>query len=245
MPTPLVDRDFAEKFFRSVDRPLQYGVYQLFHEWWEKAPQSAIDAYVDQLRSVPGAAAFLAARHLPGPLPIERLSSCAPGTLGRAYHSYVVDNDLLVDLARDYRAFNESLTASGKLDRLPADLSYTIVRGFQIHDFLHVLTGFDSTPAGELSQAAFHFAQLGFPYHAMRMAVTTAHLAFLRPERSIEAMDAIVAGWISGRSCENLHFTRWEEEIDTPLTDLRARFGIVVAPSPMQGLQAVGEPGRT
>ena len=226
MAEPLVDRDFVEKFFRSVDRPLEYGVYQLFHEWWEKAPQSAIDAYSQELASLPGAREFLEARHLPPPLSIERLSECAEGTLGHAYRAFIVDNDLLVDLARDYRAFNEELSASGKLDRLPDDLSYTIVRGFQIHDFLHVLTGFDSSLMGELSQAGFHFAQLRFPYHAMRIAVTTAHMAFLRPDISVAAMDAIVAGWSYGRACPNLHFTRWEEEIDKPLRDVRRNHGL-------------------
>ena len=224
MPEPLVDRDFVEKFFRSVDRPLKYGVYQLFHEWWENAPQSAIDAYSEELVSIPGAPEFLADRHLAAPLSIERLAECAPGTLGHAYRTFIVDNDLLVDLARDYRAFNEQLSASGKLDRLPEDMSYMIVRGFQIHDFLHVLTGFDSSPMGELSQAAFHFAQLRYPYHAMRMAVTTAHMAFLRPDISCDAMDAIVDGWICGRACKNLHFGRWEEEIDAPLSDLRSEW---------------------
>lgn len=226
MDEPLVDRDFVEKFFRSVDRPLKYGVYQLFHEWWETAPQSAIDAYAAELASIPGAREFLEARHLPAPLPIERLAECAPGTLGHAYHAFIVDNDLLVDLARDYRAFNEQLSASGKLDRLPADMSYAIVRGFQLHDFLHVLTGFDSSVMGELSQAGFHFAQLRYPYHAMRVAVTTAHTAFLRPDAIVDTMDAIVAGWTLGRSCQNIHFVRWEDEIDEPLEELRRKWGI-------------------
>jgi ubiquinone biosynthesis protein Coq4 len=79
---------------------------------------------------------------------------------------------------------------------------------------------------GELAQAAFHFAQLRFPYHAMRMAVTTAHMAFLRPDLSVDAMDAIVEGWTCGRACKNLHFTRWEDEIDVPLSDLRAAWGL-------------------
>jgi len=101
-----------------------------------------------------------------------------------------------------------------------------IVRGFQIHDFLHVLTGFDSTPMGELAQAAFHFAQLRYPYHAMRMAVTTAHMAFLNPGITVQAMDAIVEGWAYGRAAGNINFVRWEDEIDTPLDELRVRFNL-------------------
>ncbi len=226
MPRPIVDRAFAEKFLTSVDRPLEYGVYFLFHEWWDQAPQSAIDAYAKELASLPGADAFMKERYLAEPLSLERLAACAEGTLGHGYHRFIVENDLEANLARNYREFNAELQASGKLDRLPDDMSYAIVRGFQIHDFLHVLTGFDSTPAGELAQAAFHFAQLRYPYHAMRMAVTTAHIAFLAPGFIETAMDSIVAGWSLGRSSQNLHFERWEDELDTPIAELRQRMNI-------------------
>ena len=226
-PDLAVDRAFGERFFRSVDRPLEYGVYFLFHEWWSKAPQSAIDAYEHQLLAVPGAREFVKERFLAEPLSLDALAKCAEGTLGYGYHRFIVEGGLEANLARNYREFNEQLQESGALDRLPDDLSYTIVRGFQIHDFLHVLTGFDSTPAGELAQAAFHFAQLRFPYHAMRMAVTTAHVAFLNPSFIEPAMDAIVAGWHLGRSSDNLHFVRWEDELDTPIAELRARMHLV------------------
>lgn len=227
---PLVNRDFVEKFFRSVDRPLEYGVYFLFHEWWAEAPQSAIDGYMAQLASTPGAEDFIAKRHLAEPLSLDDLAGYAPGTLGHAYRAFIVDNDLEANLARNYRDFNAELSRSGKLDRLPEDLSYMIVRGFQIHDFLHVITGHDSTPMGELGMAAFHFAQLRYPYHAMRMAVTTAHLAFLNPTIIEDAMDAITRGWMMGRACPNLHFRLWEEELDVPLDGLRKELGLADTP---------------
>ena len=229
MPEPLVDRDFAEKFFRSVDRPLDYGVYFLFHEWWAEAPQKAIDAYAAKLASLPGAADFLAERHLADPLSLDELERCAPGTLGHGYRSFVIDNGLEANLARNYHAFHDQLKAEGKLDRLPDDLAFAIVRGFQIHDFLHVLTGFDSSPMGEYAQAAFHFAQLRYPYHAMRLAVVTAHQAFLDPGIIDDAMDALVAGWSLGRSSQNLHFARWEQQLDTPIAEIRERMGMRVA----------------
>ena len=121
---------------------------------------------------------------------------------------------------------NEKLHDSGKLDRLPPELSFMMVRGFQVHDFHHVLAGYDSSPLGELSIAAFYLAQLRFPYHAMRMAVTTAHMAYLSPSITVDAMDAIVDGWAYGRSAKNINFERWEDELDTPLETLRARFGL-------------------
>lgn len=226
MSEPIVDRAFAEKFLTAVDRPFDYGVYFLFHDWWEAAPQDAIDAYHTELLSLPGAQEFLDKRYLSDPIAVSDLKDCAPGTLGDGYRRFITENGLEENLATNYKEFNEKLQSSGALDRLPEEISYMIVRGFQIHDFLHVLTGFSSKPLGELAQAAFHFAQMRFPYHAMRIAVTTGHMAFVNPAASAKAMDAIVDGWMVGRSSANAHFTRWEEELDTPLADIRARLSI-------------------
>ena len=221
-----VDRIFAEKFLTSVDSPMEYGVYFLFHEWWEKAPQSAIDAYLKELSAIPESRAFIDEGFISEPLSLDRLATCKPGTLGHGYHKFIVENKLEANLGKNYREFNEKLHESGKLDRLPEDLSYMMVRGFQIHDFQHVLTGFDSSPLGELKLAAYYLAQLRFPYHAMRVAVTTAHMAYLNPGITIDAMDAIVEGWAFGRASKNINFVRWEDEIDTQLTTLRQRFDL-------------------
>lgn len=221
-----VDREFAEKFMRAVDAPLDYGVYFLFHDWWAEAPERAIDAYLAELASIDGSDEFLKERYISEPLSLERLQACAPGTLGHGYASFIIENKLEKNLGVNYRKFNEELHASGKLDRLPDDLSYMMVRGFQIHDFLHVLTGYEATHMGELALALFYLAQLRFPYHAMRTAVTTAHTAFMRPDMITETMDAIVDGWQYGRTAGNLNFVKWEEELDTPLPVLQKRFGL-------------------
>ncbi len=226
---PIVDRDFAERFMWAVDRPMAYGVYYLFHDWWAQAPQRAIDQYMEQLHAIPGATEFLKEKRIPEPTEVERLESCAPGTLGRGYYDFVVQNNLFEKFAVDYRAFNEKLHASGKLDRLPEDMSYMMVRGTQIHDFQHVLAGYDSSPYGELGLAAFYLAQLRFPYHAMRMAVTMGHAAFVNPDIMVDSMDAIVDGWQRGRASGNINFAIWEDEIDTPVTELRERYDIKAA----------------
>lgn len=127
------------------------------------------------------------------PISLDELVDCAPGTLGHGDRNFIVDNGLEANLARNYRDFNEHLSSQGTLDRLPANLGYTILRGFQIHDFLHVLTGFSS-----------------------------------KPDAILPAMDAMSAGWAMGRAAENLHFTKWEDELNTPLGELRDRVGIDV-----------------
>lgn len=224
----IVDRQFAEKFFTAVDRPIEYGVYFLFHDWFEQAPQAAIDDYQAEIASLPEARAAIDEGFIAEPLSLDDLARSAPGILGHGYHQFILENSLEANLGRNYRDFNEQLHVSGKLDRLPSDMSYMMIRRLQIHDFLHVLTGYDSSPLGELGIAAFYMAQLRFPYHAMRMAVTLAHTAFVKPSLTTEVMDAICDGWSYGRSARNLNFTLWEDELHTPLADLQEKMNLRV-----------------
>lgn len=223
---PIVDRDFAEKFLWAVDRPLEYSVYQMIHEWWSVAPQSAIDDYAAELASLEGASEFLPERFISDPITLEDLGGCAPGTLGHAYRSFIIDNDLDANLLVNYKQFHAKQDEAGKLDRLPEDMSYISLRLSQIHDFAHTIAGFAPDPAGEIKMAAFHLAQLRYPYHSMRLAVTAAHVAFVSPRYMEAMMDAMSIGWIMGRKAKNLHFTRWEEQINTSLDDIRAELGI-------------------
>lgn len=223
---PIVDRAFAEKFLVSVDRPLDYGVYFLFHDWWEGAPAHAIDAYMAELHAVPGATAFLKERFIAEPMTVEGLNDYAPGTLGHAYRDFVVSNNLIENFGRDYRKFQEQLRSSGVLKRMPDDMSYMMVRGTQLHDFMHVLTGYGATIHGELALASYYLAQIRFPYHAMRLAVTMAHTAFVAPSHVVATMDAFVDGWQYGRASRNINFEHWEERLSEPLSKLQAEMNL-------------------
>lgn len=223
---PIVDRDFAEKFLWAVDRPMEYSVYRLLPQWWAIAPQQAIDGYTDQLANLDGAAEFLSERYIADTLTLDSLADCEEGTLGAAYHSFIVDHGLDANLLVNYKDAHEQMAADGVFDRVPDELGYVSVRLSQIHDFAHTIAGFTPDPAGEIKMAAFHLAQLRFPYHSMRLAVTSAHAAFVNPAFMEPIFDAISVGWLMGRKAANLHFTRWEDEINTPLEDIRQRLGI-------------------
>ena len=222
---PVVDRDFAETFLRNIDDPVKTHVMGMFHEWWEVAPQAAIDQYLELFRSIPGATDFLAERHLPEPLRLDDLADYEPGTLGAAYRDFIVDNDLMANLATNYRTLHDSLGADGRLDRMPDDLRYTVVRGFMLHDFVHTITANAPDIRGELVVAGFHYGQILFPYHAFRVAVTTGHVALVNPRGIPMVMDAFTEGWSAGRRWKNLHFTKWEEQLDRSLDDIRAEYG--------------------
>ena len=223
---PIVDRAFAEKFMISVDRPLDYGVYYLFHDWWAGATQTAIDAYMEELHAIPGATDFLKEAYIAEPLTVEGLRGYGPGTLGAAYRDFVEENNLIENFGRDYRAFQAQLKASGQLDRMPDDMAYMMVRGTQLHDFMHVLTGYGATIPGELALAAYYLSQIRFPYHAIRLAVTMAHTALVAPKGVVPSMDAFVDGWHYGRHSNNINFEKWEERLGEPLAALQAEMNL-------------------
>ncbi len=83
---------------------------------------------------------------------------------------------------------------------MPGEMKYAIIRGFQIHDILHVITGYTPSGLDELSLQAFCLAQLQFPYFGMWMATTTSRMTFLDPDAIVPVMDAISRGWQLGRS---------------------------------------------
>lgn len=230
---PVIDRDIAELFLRNADDPIKTHVMGLVLDWWATAPQSAIDQYEANLRSLPGADTFLAERYLPPIITLDDLEQCPDGSLGHAYRAWIIDNGLMPDLAQHQQRTFNALVDSGRLDRMPDDVKYAFLRGFMLHDHLHTITGFPADIAGELGMAAFHHAQLRSAYHAMRIAVTTAHLAFVNPRFTETALDAISNGWLMGQRWKNIHFVKWEEQLDRPLADIRAEFGgAASAPAP-------------
>lgn len=225
-PEATLAPELVDKMVQTFNDPQRHGVHLLFNEWWPHAPESTIEAYRAQLRRVPGADAFLAERHFADPITLDTLAGMPAGSVGRSYHDFLTRNGLEKNLATNYRLLHQAMAAAGTLDRMPEELRYAVIRGFQIHDLLHVITGYSSSPADELSLQAFCLAQLQFPYFGMWMATTTARMTFLLPHTIVPVMDAITGGWQYGRAVENLQFERWEATIAEPLAAVRCRYRI-------------------
>jgi len=225
-PKPTLHPDFVEKMVQTFNDAQEHGVHLLFNEWWAHAPDVTIARYLAKLRETPGAEAFLAERHFAEPVALEALAAMPAGSVGRRYHDFLVENGLEQNLATNYRKLHDAVAASGQLDRMPEDLKYAIIRGFQIHDLLHVVTGYGSRPLDELSLQAFCLAQLQFPYFGMWMATTTSSMTFLRPDAIVPVMEAITGGWRYGRAVSNLQFERWEALFAEPLAEVRPRYGV-------------------
>lgn len=227
----MIDEAFGERLQLAFNAPAELPVHQLFNEWWSHAPAAVSQGYVDMLTADPTFRTFIDEGRFGAPLDLAALADAPVGSLGRSYRDWIVDNGLTEAIALDYRRYHHSLERSGKLDGMPPELRFAILRGFQVHDFLHVLTGYDSSSRGELALQAFSLAQFPFPYFGMWMSVVTTRMTFHQPTMIAATMDAIADGWQYGRAAGNLMVQPWEDLLEEPVMALRDRFD--VRPSPL------------
>lgn len=221
-----VDRVFGEKFLTAVDNFYAYGVHLLFNEWWETAPQDAIDKYVAAIVDHPEQGPLAAAGWMAPDFSLALVADCAPGTLGAAWREHMVANGLAEKLAAGYALLTADFEASGKLNRLPPVLKYKVLRGYQTHDLHHVITGYTTHPFHELALQAFSLAQMDYPYSAMTLSVILSHATLVDPWLIQPAMDAITDGWALGRRAKSIQFIDFESQIHRPLAEIRAEYGL-------------------
>ena len=236
-----VDRVFGEKYLTAIDNFYEYGVHLLFNEWWETAPQDAIDKYVAAIETHPEHGPLARAAWMAPPFRLSSLDHCAPGTLGAAYRAHMVDNGLAEKLAEGYAGLMADFEAGGKLGRMPAVIKYKVLRGYQTHDLHHVLTGYSTAPLHELALQAFQLAQMDYPYAAMTLSVIIGHMTLVDPNLIKPGFDAITDGWALGRRAKSLQFVRFETMIDRPLAELRRGYGLDRAVPFVSQMDAVPE----
>ena len=226
----MITETFARRLLTTINQTDANPVHLLFNQWWDEAPEQVKGDYVEIFMGDPEYRGWFEEGHYSEPLDLDELQSLPGGTLGNTYARWIVDNGLTAQIALDYRSFHRMLKASGQLDGMPEPMKFAVLRGFQVHDFLHVMSGYDSSGSGEIALQAFSLAQLQFPYFGMWMSVVTAQMTFLQPKNIVGLMDAISDGWQFGRSAGNLNVQPWESLLDEPVSDLRERFGVELSP---------------
>jgi ubiquinone biosynthesis protein Coq4 len=217
---------FSEKLLATFNDLGANPVHMLFNQFWKDVPEEVATAYLETMQRDPRFTPFVTEGYYAEPISLERLAECPQGSRGEAYRTFIVDNDLQEKIATDDRMFHDVMRDSGMLDGMPDELQFAILRGYQVHDFIHTVTGYRPDPRGEVAVQAFCLAQIQFPYFAMWISVVTTRSAFIDPTHTVGLMDAIAEGWQFGRTVENLQYERWEDQIDDPIADVRARYGI-------------------
>ena len=165
--------------------------------YMEHADAEALEAFDEMALANPVAEAMLEDRYLTPRPDVAYLAELPEGTLGKAFEQYLTANELDANLLRE-SAFIPAHKARGE------DVGYLAERGFQLHDLFHVLTGFDTTPLGEVRVVSFTVAQTPAPYPAMIIASRPLQVVLYRPQLLPAVMDAITEGWSLGRRAKPL-----------------------------------------
>ena len=217
MTSPELDPELVESLLESLASWDPRASVPLTHTFMRKGSPEALQAFDEMALANPLAEKMLQERYLSPSPDLGQRASLSEGSLGRAFEAYLRENGLDVKLLRE-SAFIEAHRERGD------EVGYLAERGFQLHDLFHVLTGFDTTPLGEVRVVSFTVAQSPAPYPAMIIASRPLQMVLYRPELLPPLMDAISEGWGLGRRARPLMDVRWEERWEEPLAEIRSEF---------------------
>ena len=219
MKSPELDPELAQSLLESLANWDPRASVPLALDYMRLGDEAALQGFDALALGDPQAEEMLKDRYLSPSPDIEKLSGLPDGSLGREFARYLTDNDLDANLLRE-SAFIGAHRARGE------DPGYLAERGFQLHDVFHVLTGFDTTPLGEVRVVSFTVAQTPAPYPAMIIATRPLQMVLYKPELLPVVMDAITEGWALGRRARSLMAVHWEEYWESPLAELREEYGL-------------------
>jgi len=216
---PDLTPELREGLLDSLADVSPFASVPLAHLFMQHGDAEAQQAYDEMALAHPLAQAMLQDRYLSPTPDLTFLATLPEGSLGRAFERYMSDANLDPSRLRE-SAFIEAHKSRGE------DVGYLAERGFQLHDMFHVLSGYDTTPLGEVRVVSFTVAQIPAPYPAMIIASRPLQAALYKPQLLPVLMDAITEGWRRGREAEPLIAVRWEDHWDRPLEELRREHGL-------------------
>lgn len=225
---PVMDEAVSANFLRLVADSQNNGVPEMHFRLWRRSSEEVRHKYLAKFRADPEAMAWFEAGYLGDDPDFDALLELPHDSLGYLYARHIVDNGLNRTIASDYRKAHERMEQESKLAGMPDEVRYASLRGFQIHDVFHILTGYLTTGWGEMALQAYTLAQRELPYQGIWMSTLTTQMTFYNPDMIAPVMDALSHGWTLGRQTKNLNYVRWEERLAEPIADLRREFGIPV-----------------
>jgi ubiquinone biosynthesis protein COQ4 len=144
------------------------------------------------------------------------LGALPSGTLGRGYYDFMAAENLSA----------EGLVELSRITRPPAPDDVTLFRerSREMHDLLHVVTGYGRDPLGEACLVAFSFAQTKLKGFALIAFYAARKIARSRPNQPVRR--AVFEGYRHGRSAGWLPGADWEGLLAEPVEAIRAQFGV-------------------
>lgn len=148
-------------------------------------------------------------------LPLEMLRQLPEDSVGRTYAAWLDREGVTPDTRDAVRYIDDEEEA------------YVMQRYRECHDFYHAVTGLPVWVEGEIGLKAFEFANTGLPMTGLSLAA----IVRLKPAER-QRMFQIFLPWAfaNGWKSKDLINVYWEEELKTPVVELRKRLGIEQPP---------------
>jgi len=145
------------------------------------------------------------------------LAALPAGTLGRAYYDFMAEENLSA----------EALVAASRVVKRPPatdGLAQFRERNRDMHDLLHIVTGYGREPLGEACLVAFSFAQTGLKGFALVAINAARRIAHVRRGQPIRR--AVFEGYRRGRAAKWLIGADWEALLSEPVEAVRAQCAV-------------------
>jgi len=205
------------------DVPSTYGIPSLIEAVREVQDHERIDVlFGEARRNWPELDTWLDERWL-SRITRDDMKSCPEGSIGGIWYKQLVGAKLEVDIIPSFEP--------------RSTFEYFFLRGVQIHDFMHILSGGGFDSLGEIIPAYLKYGNL-FRWLSPELAgllnvqntLLTAPI-FVRgplhyPELFLEMWDLAEHGMRVGRESEALFLARYEDWLDLPLEEARSKFGV-------------------
>lgn len=195
---------------RDLDRLAQ--VFEINdHMIQLRTPREELEAIEDFASTAHGAAALRGRLRLP----VEDLvaaSALPADTLGGAFGASMRARGLSIDAIRRLQPRD--------------DIEYIVAHYYDTHDLWHVLTGFDTSAAGEVGLQAFYLAQGRAYLPLLVISAVLMNTALFEYEDRHARLDAIARGWTLGKEAQRIAGIDWRQHLASPLAEVQREFGL-------------------
>jgi ubiquinone biosynthesis protein COQ4 len=160
------------------------------------------------------------------------LAALPAGTLGRAYYDFMSAENLSAAGLVQASNFEESLPPG-------EDITLFRERNREMHDLLHIVTGYGRDPLGESCLVAFSYAQTGLKGFAVIGLVSSQRIARACPGQPVRR--TVIEGYRHGKRAGWLIGADWESLLAEPVEAIRARYGVepsTLYPSVLKAIRA-------
>jgi ubiquinone biosynthesis protein COQ4 len=146
-----------------------------------------------------------------GDINLQHLHQLPSNTLGYLYADHLIKNGL----------------TPPSVPETVDDYSFPAVHLLETHDIWHVVTGCDTTKAGEIELEAFYTAQIyPSPTFLALLAKNLMKTAIEDIELCSEHMNALARGWTRGNLAKPLFGIQWNTKWEVPVEQLRAELNL-------------------